>query len=251
MNTCKNCNTPLNGSFCPTCGKPASLKRIDGPYIFSEIATFFYAEKGWLYTIRRMLVAPGESVRQYLIEERSRYIKPITFVIITSLIYTLILHFFHFDAQTFQTQMPVKSNPETQTLGLHITNWIIDNSGYAQIIVGFLMAFWLKLFFKKSGYNLFEFFVLMCFLTGISSLLSSVILLIQGAMNVNSIYIELLIIITYNTWAIAQFIDKKKIGNYIKALLAYFMELLTIFVIVIFIMTFVMIFKQLTMNLKL
>jgi len=244
MNTCKNCNTPIDGNFCSNCGKPASLKRIDGGYIFREIANFFYAEKGWLYTTRRLFATPGESVRQYLTEERSRFIKPITFLIITSLIYTLIVHFFHFDAETFQAQISVDSDPEMQNMGLRITNWIIDNNGYAHIIIGFLMAFWLKLFFKKSGYNLFEFFVLICFLTGITSLLSSVIFIIQGVTNLNLIYIEILITTTYNIWAIAHFFDKKKTGNYIKAFLTYLMGMFSIGIIVTFILFFAMIFKQ-------
>ena len=243
MNHCKNCNTLLNGNFCPNCGKPATLKRIDGRYIFREIANFFYAEKGWLYTTRKMLVAPGESVREYLTEERSRFIKPITFLIITSLVYTLACHFFKISVQTFQAQLPVKAEVEALPINALLSTWVIDNNGYASMIIGFFMAFWLKLFFRKPGYNLFEFFVLICYLLGITSLLSAVIFMIQGVTNLNLISINILIVAIYIIWGIGQFFDKKKAGNYIKALLAYLMGILTVTIIVTFILSFAMILK--------
>jgi len=37
MNSCKNCNEPINGNYCSNCGQPAKLKRIDGRYIVYEI----------------------------------------------------------------------------------------------------------------------------------------------------------------------------------------------------------------------
>jgi len=238
MNTCKNCNTPLDGNFCSNCGKPANLKRINGRYIFREIANFFYAEKGWLYTTKKMFMTPGESVRQYLTEERGRYIKPVTFVIITSLIYTVICHFFQIDTQTFNAQLSVETEQlsPTQTV---LTNWVIDNNGYASIIIGFLMAFWIKLFFRKSGYNLFEIFVLICYLSGIATLISSVFFIIQGVTNIKLIITTLLIVTTYNTLAIAHFFDKKKVGNYIKGLLSFFLGAITFGFIIEFIAVFV------------
>lgn len=34
---CKNCNKDINSRFCPDCGQPTSLKRIDAKYIVHEI----------------------------------------------------------------------------------------------------------------------------------------------------------------------------------------------------------------------
>ena len=239
MDTCKNCNEPVTGKFCSNCGNPADLKRINGRYIFHEIAHFFYAEKGWLYTVKRMLVAPGDSVRQYLTEDRSRYIKPITFAIVTSLIYTIICHFFQIDTDTFNTQLSGEAYQEmlpTQTL---LTNWVIDNNGYATMIIGLLMAFWIKLFFRKSAYNLFEFFVLLCYLSGITTLISSVLFIIQGLTNLSLISTTVLIVAAYYTWGIAQFFDKRKVGNYIKGLLSHFLGSLTCGILITFIAIFV------------
>ena len=92
--TCKNCNTEVNSKFCPDCGQPKSLKRIHGHYIVHEIEHVLHFERGILYTVRELLTKPGESIRKYLSENRSRLIKPVIFIIVTSLIYTLTSHFF-------------------------------------------------------------------------------------------------------------------------------------------------------------
>ena len=180
MKNCKNCKEVVSGNYCSNCGQSVNLRRIDSRYIMREIANAFSAEKGMLYTIKKVFISPGESVRRYLTEDRSRYVKPITFVIITSLIYTLVSHFFEIDAKEFQQQLPGEAKSlELPTYDL-LLNWTIDYSGYMSIIIGLLMAFWVKLFFRKYGYNLFEIFVLLCYISGISALLSSVLFIIQG-----------------------------------------------------------------------
>ena len=225
MNTCKNCNEPLNGNYCSNCGNAANLKKIDGRFIVREIASAFNAERGWLYTLKKLLTTPGESVRRYITEDRSRFVKPIAFVIITSLIYTLVSNFFHIDAKEFQVQLSGETEVLLPTQDLLI-NWTIDYNGYATLIVGFFMAFWVKLFFRKSGYNLFEIFVLFCYISGIGSLFSSVIFIIQGLTHLNLIYSSSFIAMFYYSWATGQFFDRKKAGSYIKAFLSCLLGLL-------------------------
>ena len=60
---CKNCNTEINKNYCPNCGQPTKLKRIDGHYILSEIGSVLNFDKGILFTIRELLLRPGQSVR--------------------------------------------------------------------------------------------------------------------------------------------------------------------------------------------
>jgi hypothetical protein len=94
---CKNCDTEASLNFCPNCGQPSILKRINGHYIIHEIEHVLHFEKGILYTIRELLLRPGENVRHFITENRNRLVKPIIFIIITSLIYTLVNHFFHIE----------------------------------------------------------------------------------------------------------------------------------------------------------
>ena len=216
MNSCKKCNEPLHGDYCSKCGYPAKLKRIDKHYIVQEIAGAFHAERGMLYTLKKMLTSPGKSIRQYLTEDRRRYVKPITYLIITSLVFTLVSRFFHIDANYYMQQPDM----EFPTVNLFI-NWMIDYHGHSSIISGLFVAFWIRLFFRKSGYNLFEIFILLCFILGTSALLFSVVVIIQGFAHLDLIYISTLIVMIYSVWATGQFFDRKKAVSYIKAFLSY------------------------------
>jgi hypothetical protein len=82
---CKSCTTEVHSKFCPNCGQPTSLKRIDRHYIIHEIEHVLHLERGILYTIRELITNPGQNIRNYLAENRSRLVKPIIFIIITSL----------------------------------------------------------------------------------------------------------------------------------------------------------------------
>ncbi|WP_300977716.1 DUF3667 domain-containing protein, partial [Flavobacterium sp.] len=94
---CKNCNKEVTSKFCPECGQPTTLKRIDGKYIIHEIEHVLHFERGILYTIRELSTNPGQNIRSYLSQNRSRLVKPILFIIITSLIYTILNHLFHME----------------------------------------------------------------------------------------------------------------------------------------------------------
>lgn len=174
------------------------------------------ANKGLLYTIKGLLIRPGESVRQFIAEDRYRFVKPITFLIITSLIYAFVNHFFGID---LLAQIDTSATPAMSLVII----WMTDNPGYTNIITGLYLAFWIKIFFKKYNYNLFEIFILLCFVTGISSLLVSVATIFQAIIqfNFNLIVISTVITLIYTIWAVGQFFDEKKAASYIKVFLAY------------------------------
>ena len=106
---CKNCNTEINSKFCPDCGQPTNLKRVDGHYIIHEIEHVLHFERGILYTIRELITHPGQNIRNYLSENRSRLVKPVIFIIVTSLIYTSISHFFHIEEELINFEVSGKS----------------------------------------------------------------------------------------------------------------------------------------------
>jgi hypothetical protein len=106
-------------------------------------------------------------------------------------------------------------------------NWMIEYHGYASIIAGFFVACWVKIFFGKSGYNLFEIFVLFCYIVGISALIISVFVILQGLTRLNFIPVySSLFDWMYYTWAIGQFFGRKKVSNYIKAFISSIMGFL-------------------------
>ena len=218
---CKNCNTEISQNYCPNCGHPTKLKRIDGKYILSEIGSVLNFDKGILFTIRELLLRPGKSVKKFVSDDRNRLVKPVIFIIITSLIYSLINHFFHIEDSY------VKFEETKQSTTGHIFKWVQDHYGYANIIMGIFIAFWTKLFFRKYKYNFFEILILLCFVMGIGMLIYSIFALFYGITNIDLMQIAGIIGFLYSAWAIGQFFDKSKFSNYVKAFFSYLLGFIT------------------------
>ena len=145
MSTCPSCSTQIDQNFCPNCGQPATLKRIDGHYIIHKIEHVLHFENGILFTVKELLIRPGQNVKEYISTNRSRLVKPIIFIIITSLIYTLMSHFFKLDDGY------VKLGEDKKTSITLIFEWIQNHYGYSNIIMEIFIALWLKLFFQKTS----------------------------------------------------------------------------------------------------
>jgi hypothetical protein len=224
--TCKNCNTEVNLNFCPNCGQPKNLKRIDRHYILHEIEHILHFERGILYTIRGLVTKPGQNIRNYLSENRSRLVKPVLFIIVTSLIYTFISHFFHIEDEY------IKFDGLGDTAIGNILKWIQANYGYANILTGAFVAIWLKVFFKKYGYNFYELLIMLCFVLGISMLIFAVFALAEGFLHFKLLTIAGMVGLVYLVWSTGNFFQENKIGNYVKALISYFLGTVTFYVII-------------------
>lgn len=221
MNNCSNCNDELIGKYCSNCGQPAKVKRIDGHYVVHEIEHVLHFERGILFTIKELLIRPGQNIRDFIAENRTRLVKPIIFIIVSSLIFSLTSHFFHIEDGYLNFTEAKKT-----AIG-SIFNWIQNHYGYANIIIGVFVVFWLKIFFRKYDYNFFELLILLCFVLGMEMLIFSVFLLFVGLTKLNLMQIGSFIGIAYCIWAIGHFFDKTKPINYVKAFASYVLGLLT------------------------
>ena len=236
---CKNCNAEVNQNYCPNCGDATEVKRIDGHYIANEIGHVLNFDRGILFTIKELIVRPGENVRNFISENRSRLVKPIIFIIVTSLVYSLINHFFQIEDGYVNYE---ENQPSTTGL---IFKWVQDHYGYANIIMGIFIAFWTKLFFRKYKYNFFEILILLCFVMGIGMLIYSVFALFQGLTHFDIMQIAGIVGFVYSAWAIGQFFDKSKFSNYVKALFSYLLGFFTFSVTAVLLGTVIdLIFKQ-------
>lgn len=218
---CKNCSNEVTLRYCPNCGQAANLKRIDAHYIQHEIEHVLHFEKGIFYTVKELLIRPGENVREFLSDNRVRLVKPIIFIIISSLIYTLVNHFFHLEDGYVKYDERTKS-----TTGL-IFEWVQNHYGYSNIIMGIFIALWLKLFFRKLDYNFFEILILLCFVMGVGMLIFAVFAIVEGVSKFPLMQIAGVAGVVYCVWAIGQFFDKNKISSYLKSFAAYVLGMIT------------------------
>lgn len=197
------------------------LTRIDGNYLLQEIRSVLSFEKGFLFTIRVLATIPGKSIKYFLNEDRHRLMKPVVFLIVTSLIYTVFNTIFHFE----DTYVQFSGNSDSTTLS--IFKWIQGNYGYANIIMAIFIAGWIKLFFRKRDVNIFEILVLLCFVMGMAMLVYAVFGVAQSLTELNLMQVAGIVGFIYLTWAIGQFYGKRKIINYAKVFFAYILGMIT------------------------
>lgn len=211
----------MNEEFCSNCKQNIKPKRIDGHYILHEIEHVLHFDRVILYTIRELLIRPGENIRNFISENRSRLVKPVLFIIVTSLIYTIISHFFHIEEGYIKIDAAKGMQLNT------INHWVQSHYGYSNIIMGGFIAFWLKIFFKKYDYNFFEILILLCFILGMEMLMFSVFAIFEGVTKYPLMQIAAVIVFVYFSWAVGQFFDKSRIASYFKALVSYILGMIT------------------------
>ncbi|MDP2724480.1 MAG: DUF3667 domain-containing protein [Bacteroidales bacterium] len=221
MDICKKCGSEFEGNYCPNCGHPQKLERINGRYILSEIGSVLNFQKGILYTIKELLIRPGQNIRAFISEDRNRLVKPIMFILITSLIYTILVSIFHFEDGY------VSYSDDKESTTLIIFKWVQGNYGYANIIMSIFIGLWLKILFRKYPFNFFEIIILLCFVMGIGMLIYSAFGIVQGLTHIDLMQFGAIIGLVYTTYAIGQFFEKRKPLSYVKAFFAYLLGMLT------------------------
>ena len=224
MNNCKNCKTEVNQNYCPNCGSPITLPRINGRYIFKEITSVLNFDKGILLTIKELFIRPGQNVKHFIHEDRNRLVKPLIFIIICSLIYSVAQYLLHFE------DAYVDLGEFKESSVAKIFYWIQANYGYANIIMAIFIAMWIKLFFRKYNYNFFEILILLCFVMGVGMLIYTIFGIAESATKITVLHYGVFFLLAYSSWAIGRFFDKTKKVNYLKGLLSYLFGSITFWI---------------------
>lgn len=200
-----------------------TLDRIDGKYIWIEISSVINFDRGIFYTIRELILRPGNTVREFLLYDRNRIVKPMIFLIVCSLVYTIFQQLLHFEDGY------VSVGGFGDSAITNIFDWIQKNYGYANILMSIFIASWIKLFFRKYDYNFYEIIILLCFVMGIGMLIYTTFGILESITKIRILQIGAILGLIYTAWSIGQFFDKNKKMNYLKSLFAYILGMVTFY----------------------
>jgi hypothetical protein len=221
---CIHCQNAFEGNFCANCGQPKVVRRIDGRYIVSELMRIANFEKGVLFTIKELLLRPGRNVQIFIHSDRQRLVKPIFFIILCSLIYTLAQQLLRFEDGY------IDGGGFGESAVNQVFAWIQGNYGYANIIMAVFIALWIKVFFRKYRYNFFEILILLCYVMGMGMLLYTVFGIAESLSGFRILQLGGLLAISYAAWFIGTFFDSKRKLNYLFGLLSYFLGMISSFI---------------------
>jgi len=99
---------------CSSCGRPSNPAPITLKSIFSDgLSVIFNLEKGFLFTIKELLLRPGEALNNYLSgEKRYLYYNPFRFAFIAVTLSFIIFQSLGFFEATIALAAPEGQNPE-------------------------------------------------------------------------------------------------------------------------------------------
>lgn len=91
--TCKTCHQDGSGKYCASCGTPYQSKRITVSSLVHEVFHFFtHLDKGFPYTLKKLIVSPGRMQRDYIEGHRARHQKPFAMFFICASVMALSLY---------------------------------------------------------------------------------------------------------------------------------------------------------------
>lgn len=211
---CAKCGTETGDVFCSKCGHSNSLKRIDGQYIVDEIVSVLNFDRGVLYTIKELFLRPGDTIKEFILTDRKRLVKPMIFVIFSSLFFVITQQVLGF--RTGGSPQNIESAGV-----IMVFEWVGNNFGIVNILLGFFIGLWIRLFYRKSTFNIYEIFILVFFSIGIGNLIFTFFGILENVTGFENNGLTYVVVMLYSAWAIGNFFNKKKGMSYFKGLLAY------------------------------
>ncbi len=168
-NTCKNCGTRSELHYCPACGQRISVYKVTFKETFEDLAdALFSVNAPLLTTLKELVIKPGVLLRNFLNGQRRRYYKPVSFFLLTTVIYLVVRSLIGFDP--FRNSMLVVQEGSTDSTVLtDARNYFLLNLNNFVFVFVFTLAIFLKLFFYRR-YSLAEFIAISFYVLGMYTL---------------------------------------------------------------------------------
>jgi hypothetical protein len=245
---CQNCSSESEGKFCPACGQRIDVKRItfrEGWFDFW--ARIYGFDSMFPRTMRDLTLRPGVAAKRYIQGNRAMYYGPVGyyFLMITLMLLAASLLGIDFnEAMLGRTRDLGTGVPEGSPLSerqLEFQLLVLNNFRIFSFLLVFFYTLWLRVFYRKSGYNILEHSVMPFFTMGHLYWLTIFDFILMAAFGKGlhmgfSMAISLLYF-AYGAMTLYDYQSRVKVV--LKAILAYVMGLMTFAV---FIAVFTVIF---------
>jgi hypothetical protein len=237
---CLNCENTLQSDdqFCSHCGQDTYVHPITFAHFIHDATHFFtHADKGIFFLIRKLAHQPGIVAREYLSGKRKKYMSPLSF-------FLLMVGLFVFTLTTFNTFEQPEAYAEMRQAAeetkdpiarerrlkkteraIQANRFMTKNSNFISLLLATpLVSLIFFLFYRKSGYNYTEHLAVNFYFGGFSALFFIFIiapmvnLVNQPGFYLTAIGLFLLLEMLYRSFAYYQFMNKKGMMNYLKAL---------------------------------
>jgi len=223
---CKNCSNATSNEYCAKCGEKSQPKRLTFSDVLSDFfSNAFTLEIPLLYTVKKLVIHPGKVAREFIEGRRKPYYKPFQFYLLILTIYYIFYYwlgldtdeimFYYRDASPFAEDANAYRQQEMVQPFSELFREYMKLLSFLIIPVQTVVTKW---FFRKSGCNLAEIFVLWLYVHGIlmaAGMLLQPLALVHPAPFYN---ISILLSLCYSTYALWHFFHAKPITIILKGI---------------------------------
>jgi len=239
---CKNCSNQFTGHYCNNCGQSGDVHRLDLHFLWHDVRHgLFHFDEGILYSIKQLLLRPGNTIRDFINGKRKRHFAPLSLVIVLAGLYGILYHYFHINP------IVVPSDDDSGIDYEKVNEWLATH--YAWTTLATIPFYTLGTFiaFRKQGYNVAEYFVLNAYKASqrlaVHIILFPLLYCYNHTPAITTImYILYCVDLVLIFWTNIQFFNNiSKIKAFLLSLLSHVIFLVTLFIVLVFI---ILIFKR-------
>ena len=229
MEKCLNCDASFSGNYCNNCGQKKKMGALTMKMVFSDfVANVFLFDSRLYKTLLDLIIKPGKTIRIYLAGKRKNILPPFQFFLLFMTIYLLVFNYLGDDVFSLINNN-TDSNTQLTKIG-KIQSMIKNQLDLMYFTLTPIIAFYVRIFFKKSGYNYPETLIFSLYVIGVTFLLSS-LTLIGTTFEPKVFSFKIIIILGYLPFAVTQFTKSFTVGGVIKSLLTILISYLTFIII--------------------
>lgn len=233
MNTCKNCQHPFEGTFCPECGQKVIIKRFNLKDSFIWLLhSIFNLDHGFLHTTKELIVNPGRVIQNVLNGITVKYTHPFRLLFIWATISTLLVIFLGtYDEQNSEIYESLEFS-ETQRAFQEKINAIMKK--YLNFIIMAnipFVSFFSWLFYKKKRLNFTEHLVINSYGYSMTTALGIIFVFVQYIIHEAALMMWLSMLLNVSLMAYAYCSTFQE--NYLKSFLKYLLGFILSYVFLI------------------
>ena len=213
---CINCERAVTGAeqkFCPNCGQPTPVHRIDWHFLGHELEhSVLHMDRGILYSLKQLMLQPGKLLRDYIEGRRGNQVKPLLLITVMSAVVVLLNRLVAGTGMMEQPAIALNAGAEAKAMMVEV---MAANRSVTEWINGHFAAFTLMLlpieasvkwlvFRRYSKLNYPEWLVITALLTVQVFVIWTVLILLQRWLPHTQIWAGLLGVI-YGVYSLVQY----------------------------------------------
>lgn len=201
ISSCKNCGSPVTDKYCAHCGQPTTTKRITfSGLIHDAFHLFTHVDKGILFTLKKLITAPGTMQRDFIDGDRARHQKPFAMFFICATVAALIRYWMNIALMNYFQSGDVVE-------GAFFNKYLV----IIHILLVPVYALITYCVFYSKRFNYAEIGVLILYTTSFFFLVTTLLWLTRFAWpTIDTAYIELPVVVFYNAITFKNFFKEEK-----------------------------------------